>query len=110
MQTRPPCWPESRPCPNECAHQLYERTVHNLTPLHGRWAGWRLAGRELVAPDGDRITPERLRGLLWRQEHEQRIERAAGRRAAEQLRRQRQPVKVIVVELAELRVHGQFAG
>lgn len=25
-----------------------------------------MAGRELVSPDGDRITPERLRGLIWR--------------------------------------------
>ncbi|MBE0315027.1 NAD(P)H-dependent oxidoreductase [Xanthomonas citri pv. punicae] len=31
----------------------------------GPWAGWRLAGRDLVAPTGERIPERRLRGLLW---------------------------------------------
>lgn len=31
----------------------------------GHWIGWRLRGRVLISPDGDRITPERLRGLLF---------------------------------------------
>lgn len=44
------------------------------------WAGWRFSGRLLVSPDGDRITPERLRGLLWRDAQEQ---RAAAVRARE---------------------------
>lgn len=55
VMDRPPCWPEGRPCPNNCAYQLAERTVYNLTPLYGQWAGWRMAGRVLVSPDGDRI-------------------------------------------------------
>lgn len=63
--TLPPCWPEGQSCPNACAHQLLERTVYNKTPLHGHWAGWRMAGRCLVSPDGDRISPERLRGILF---------------------------------------------
>lgn len=33
---------------------------------HPDWHGWRFAGRFLVSPDGDRMTPERLRGLCWR--------------------------------------------
>ena len=44
----------------------YERVVHNKTALYGPWAGWRMAGRFLVAPDRERITPERLRGIMWR--------------------------------------------
>lgn len=56
-----PCWPEGQTCPNNCAFQLLERTVYNKTPLHGSWAGWRMAGCCLVSPDGDRISPERLR-------------------------------------------------
>ncbi len=31
----------------------------------GHWLGWKLRGRVLVSPDHDRITPERLRGLLF---------------------------------------------
>lgn len=47
----------------------YERVVHNKTALYGPWTGWRMAGRFLVAPDRERITPERLRGMLWRESH-----------------------------------------
>ena len=62
----PPCWHKGQ-SPNICAQQLYQRTTHNLTPLYGHWTGWRMAGRVLVSPDGDRISPERLRGILWRE-------------------------------------------
>lgn len=31
----------------------------------GHWMGWKLRGRVLISPDHDRITPERLRGLLF---------------------------------------------
>jgi hypothetical protein len=81
---RPPCWPEGRACPNSCARSLYDRVVYNRSELHGPWAGWRLAGRDLVAPDGQRIAPERLRGLLFRQEGERRVAaaRAGERRSA----------------------------
>lgn len=46
------------------------------------WAGWRFtaAGTQLVSPDGDRVSPERLRRLLWRQAQEA---RAAARRVEE---------------------------
>lgn len=37
------------------------------------WPGWRFSGDRLVSPDGDRITPERLRGILWRQASEARL-------------------------------------
>jgi uncharacterized protein DUF3653 len=42
-----------------------ERIVHNRTPLYGPWSGWRMAGKDLVSPDGDRINPRRLAGILW---------------------------------------------
>jgi hypothetical protein len=64
---RPPCWPLERPCPNACAAAHYQRTIHNETPLHGPWAGWRLAGRDLVSPHGDRIPAHLLDRLLWRE-------------------------------------------
>lgn len=40
-----------------------------------------MAGRELVSPDGDRISAERMRGLLWRAQLEAR--RDAGRASRE---------------------------
>lgn len=63
--TLPPCWPDGHPCPNPCAAALYERDVYGKQYLTAEWQGWRLAGRVLVSPDGDRISPERLRGILF---------------------------------------------
>jgi hypothetical protein len=37
------------------------------------WSGWFFRGGVLVSPDGHRITPERLRGLLFRQDSERRL-------------------------------------
>lgn len=69
---RPPCWPEGKPCPNSCAQALYDRKVYNRHHLPSPWDGWRFAGRVLVSPEGDRIAPERLRGILWREASEKR--------------------------------------
>ena len=63
--SRPPCWPDGQSCPNTCARAQHDRIAHNRHELHGPWSGWRFAGRELVSPDGDRINPGRLRGLLF---------------------------------------------
>ena len=63
---RPPCWPEGRPCPNNCAAQQYRRTVYNETPLYGPWSGWRLAGQRLVSPQREWIAPHLLDRWLWR--------------------------------------------
>jgi hypothetical protein len=73
------------------------------------WYGWRLRGRHLVSPDGQRITRRRLEGLLWRDEKELRLAGFASRRKAEAERPRRQLVKVIVVELAQIRVHDETA-
>ena len=87
---RPPCWPEGQRCPNACAAQLHHRVIRNQTPLYGEWAGWRMAGRCLVSPDGDRITPERLRGILFAE---------VGRRAIEK-RRARTPALAVPIRPA----------
>ncbi|WP_028839695.1 DUF3653 domain-containing protein [Thermomonas fusca] len=76
---------EPRPChvlgkrPPPCAEAHYRRIIDNHVTLHGPWAGWRLAGRDLVSPDGERINPQRLRGLLFRQDAEARIATARAR-------------------------------
>ena len=79
------------------------------------WYGWRLRGRHLVSPDGKRMTQERLRGLLWRDELELRRAGYASRRKAEAGNRARQygaKIKVVIVDLAEFRDRhsGQAAG
>lgn len=100
--SKPPCWPDDQPCPNWCAQERFERTVHNHQWLPAPWQGWRFAGRDLVAPDGSRFTSERLRGLAWRQEAEARRDAAQTRRNA----RKPQLVRVIVIDLAEYRHRG----
>ena len=73
------------------------------------WYGWRLRGRHLVSPDGQRITRQRLEGLLWRDAMELRHAGFASRRKVEAERPTRQLVKVVVVQLAELRIDGKAA-
>lgn len=98
--SRPPCWPDGQACPNHCAKAHFDRTVHNITPLDGPWAGWRLAGKDLVAPDGTRVSPTRMRGILFRLEAEERLERARARKAKPV---RRELVKVVVVDLEDWR-------
>lgn len=105
MIEHPPCWPEGQPCPNRCAARYYDHHVHGRTDLGGPWAGWRTAGRDLVSPEGERISPERLRGLLWRQEAEERISKARG----VAMSRSEQLIRVVVVSLAEWRRDGSCA-
>lgn len=74
----------------------------------GEWYGWRLRGRHLVSADGQRMTLERLRGLMWRDKMELCLKGYASRRAAEEARRtsNRPKVKVLVVDLGEYRHRG----
>lgn len=83
--------------------------------LTGPFAGWSLRGNYLVSPHGDRMTPERLAGLAWRDQMELRLAGYASRRKAEAGTRkagQRQMVKVVVVDLGDFRERhfGQSAG
>ena len=48
LDSRPPCWEPGTQCPNGCARDHYRRVVDNHVSLSGPWAGWRLAGRDLV--------------------------------------------------------------
>jgi len=76
------------------------------------WYGWRLRGRHLVSDDGQRMTIERLRGLMWRDKMELRLAGYASRRKAEEAARSRgcgPKVKVLVIDLDEYRHHGVAA-
>ena len=53
----------------------YAYLVHGLLDLPGAWLGWRLRGRHLVSPHGDRISPARLRGILFLEAMQKRLAR-----------------------------------
>jgi len=106
---RPPCWPAGTPCPNACAAQMRDQVTRNHVRLHGPWAGWRLAGRELVSPDGVRMSAERVRGLAWRAEQEERLATIRARNAAH---RHRGTVTVVRIPVRDWHIErfGSVAG
>lgn len=71
-------------CKQESTRAHWERVVQNKTPLHGPWSGWRMAGRVLVSPHRERITPERLAGLIWRDANEKRLSGIGNKNSARQ--------------------------
>jgi hypothetical protein len=80
--------------------------------LVDEWEGWRIRGRFLISPDGDRLTIGRIKGLAWRDHFELRREGYASRRAAEAGKRGRQygpTVKVVIIDLQDYRVGGLAA-
>ncbi|QHQ28259.1 putative phage-related protein [Xanthomonas albilineans] len=111
IDRRPPCWEVGKPCPNHCAQAHARHIIDNHVELHGPWAGWRLAGRDLVAPTGERIPERRLRGLLWRADAIDLRDSARARNKARKARQQAM-VKVVVVDLATWRDRhfGRMAG
>lgn len=111
LDRRPPCWPVGEQCPNSCAADLHRRGVTNHVELTGHWAGWRLAGCDLVAPSGERIPERRLRGLLWHANAND-IRASVRRRNAKRKAVQHSMVKVVVVDLGQWRERhfGKIAG
>lgn len=64
MEKHPPCLQVLGM--NRCVRALYEWQVRGNGPLNGAWIGWRIAGDELVSPDGVRLTL----GMIKRLEYE----------------------------------------
>lgn len=58
-------------------------TVITVPEWPHQWTGWRFAGNDLISPDRDRISPERLRGLLWRDAQERRLATIRARNEAQ---------------------------
>ncbi len=98
LMDQPPCW-QPGPKQNPCALAHYNRVVHGHTELRADWLGWKQRGRYLVAPDGQRISPERMRGIMWRLDAEARRDAARTRNVKAKV--SQGPVKVVVVELAD---------
>ncbi|WP_425480323.1 DUF3653 domain-containing protein [Pseudoxanthomonas winnipegensis] len=65
-----------------------DHLTRNHVELTGPWTGWRLAGKDLVSPTGQRVSPERMKGLLWRLEAEERRDRLRRRNASQKAVRQ----------------------
>ena len=72
---QPPCIMPKHPV-NDCARRLYAEKVLGHVDLAADWAGWRLRGRWLISPEGDRINVQRLRGMLFREANEKRRHKA----------------------------------
>lgn len=72
--------------------------MHGHTELRADWLGWKQRRRYLVSPDGQRISPERMRGIM-RLDAEARRDAARTRNAKAKVLQG--PVKVVVVELAD---------
>lgn len=67
-----PCHTAGTPM-NYCAAALYHRRIYNRFELHGEWSGWKMAGKMLVAPNGSRISTQRLFGILFFEKERQRL-------------------------------------
>lgn len=52
-------------CHHESPAEHHDRVVYNKTPLFAEFTGWRMAGRDLVAPNGVRFRPGRLLAIAW---------------------------------------------
>jgi hypothetical protein len=98
----------NKPTPEEAMDFLFDFLVHNHADLVGQWYGWKLRGRHLVTPAGDRLTPERLAGLVWRDAAELRLAGFTSRRKAEAAKRSPK-VRVVVVDLQDYRERGLAA-
>jgi hypothetical protein len=44
---------------------MYQVKVDGWLDLGNDWTGWRLRGKYLVSPAGDRISPQRLLGICF---------------------------------------------
>lgn len=66
---------------NDCAKRTYHEKVLGHVDLAADWAGWKLRGKWLISPDGQRINPLRLRGILFREEGEKRVARSNQRKS-----------------------------
>ena len=63
-------------CKAEYDVEHFARIAENRFSLHWEdWSGWRFSGRYLIAPDRERFTAQRLRGIAWEQRLRSRIDR-----------------------------------
>lgn len=64
------------PTPDEALDFMRAVLLHSHCDFTHEWQGWKLRGRDLVSPDGDRISARRLRGLMFAETNRVRAVRA----------------------------------
>lgn len=72
----------AKPTYEEALSFMADAVLHQRIDFTGPWQGWKLRGRHLVSPDGDRMLPGRLVGLAWRFQAEARRDAARAKREA----------------------------
>lgn len=102
--SKPPCH-QIGTKPNACAFARYDRVVNNTTPLYGEWDGWRMAGRELVAPNGVRFRPGRLLAIAWAEK--QAVMKAKRKAASKNNHTKSDPHRIVITLPARERFDGQ---
>lgn len=81
-------------------------------PLPPEWDGWTIKGSYLIGPDGTRLHRRRVAGLAWRYEMELMRSGYASQDKADKGKRRAAcgpKVRVVVVDLADYRLHGVAA-
>ena len=74
----------AKPTPEQALQFMADAVLYQRIDFTGPWHGWKLRGRDLVSPDGDRISPERLKGLAWRLAQEARRDAARAKRETQE--------------------------
>ena len=59
---RPPCFETLGV--TDCLRRQHDWLVYGNGPLFGAWAGWRIAGAELVGPERQRIHINRVSAVM----------------------------------------------
>ena len=78
----PPCVRLGQPL-NPCAAARYAEQVLGHLDLFEDWRGWKFKGRYLVSPDGLKVNPERLRGILFRERLKKPVDRGGAKAPGE---------------------------
>lgn len=89
------------PSRSEAEAFMYDACVLCHIDLSQEWRGWKIRGRDLVDPDGVRISVGRMRALMFREAADQRRDRAHIR--------EKRPTTTNVVRLGLPVEHGDSA-
>lgn len=90
-----------KPTTEEAMNLMFDLHVNGNVDLVGPFEGFRFRGKDLVSPDGQRLSRRRLEGLMWRDKMELRRAGFASRKQAEADRKANQQVRVVVIPLAQ---------
>lgn len=66
----------SKPSKDDAEAFMYAALIDCHIDLAQEWSGWKIRGRDLVDPHGTRISVGRMRALMFREDADQRRDRA----------------------------------